>query len=71
MVETELISTVVTVGLTILSIVLGFKYGKIRHKFSIFRRLIDHLDEAWKDDKVTDEELRMVIDDILELKEEC
>jgi hypothetical protein len=33
--------------------------------------LIDHLDEAWKDDKITDEELRMIIDDLLALKEEC
>jgi hypothetical protein len=71
MIDPEIVAEIITLALAIVSIFLGFRYGKLKHKLSIFRDLIDHLDEAWKDDKITDEELRMIIDDLLALKEEC
>jgi len=66
-----LIAQIISVILALLSAFLGYKWGYFKHKFSALRTLIDHLDEAWKDEKITDQELEVIINDLKRMIKEC
>ncbi|MHA1722201.1 MAG: hypothetical protein ACTSXW_03890 [Candidatus Baldrarchaeia archaeon] len=59
--------TVLEVGLMVVTTIFATQWGKLKEKFHDFRKLIDTLDDAVADDRVTREELKQIIQRIKEL----
>lgn len=55
------IAAIVTALLTVIGSVLGVKYKKYKDWFGIAVNVLDDLDEAVQDDKLTKEELKQII----------